>query len=565
MVTQEPALAQQTTWDGQRWRAALLGGTARLEQHCEAVNDLNVFPVPDGDTGTNMLLTMRAALAGIDPAAQEAAAVAKQAARGALMGARGNSGVILSQIIAGMARALEGHQESDAQTMARALTEAAEAAYGAVAQPVEGTMLTVARAAGRAAEQAAGESQDVTFTLRRATTAAAEAVRKTRYQLQVLREAGVVDAGGEGYRLILEGMLQAETDGVPNADASALLGDGAAPVAPAIGAMTDSTTTDGDAEGWGYCTQFLITGRDLDMAHIRRTIESLADWSVVVGDSDIIRVHGHTDDPGQMLSAVVANGRLADIHIEDMDLQVLEREAQQAQGPAEPELSDDPAPPVPLATVAVAAGEGLEAVLRSLGAGEIVTGGQTMNPSTEELLAACVAANASEVIILPNNKNVILGAEQVIQLVPDDVDVTIVPTKTVVQGIAAQLAFNGEDSPAMNAAAMTEAAQAVCTVELTHAVRDSTSGDLAVREGEAIVLVDDVLVAHGADQIGALRGALDTLDTDDYEIVSVYPGAAAEPATTDALVARLEEWLPLAEIEVTPGGQPHYHYFIGLE
>ena len=558
MVTQEPALAQQTTWDGRRWRAALLGGTARLEQHRAAVNDLNVFPVPDGDTGTNMLLTMQAALAGIDPAADEAGAIGKQAARGALMGARGNSGVILSQIIAGMARALEGHQESDAQTVARALTEAAEAAYGAVAQPVEGTMLTVAREVGRAAEQAAEESDDVVTTLRHATTAAAEAVRKTRYQLQVLTEAGVVDAGGEGYRLILEGMLLAETDEIEVSP-----GDVATPVMPAIG----GTAGDGDAEGegWGYCTQFLITGRDLDMDHIRQTIQSLADWSVVVGDSEIIRVHGHTEDPGQMLSAMVGNGRLADIHIEDMDLQVLEREARQAQGPAEPEVADETAPPVPLATVAVAAGEGLGAVLRSLGVSEIVRGGQTMNPSTEELLAACTAANATQVLILPNNKNVILAAEQVAQLVPDDVSVTIVPTKTVVQGIAAQLAFNSEESPDENAAAMTEAAETVCTIELTYAVRDSTSGNLAVREGEAIVLVDDLLVAHGTDQIAALRGALDTLETDDYEVVSVYPGADAEPDTTDALVAQLEEWLPLAEIEVTPGGQPHYHYFIGLE
>ena len=562
MVTQEPALAQQSTWDGRRWRAALLGGTARLEQHREAVNDLNVFPVPDGDTGTNMLLTMQAALAGIDPAADEAGAIGKQAARGALMGARGNSGVILSQIIAGMARALEGHRESDARTMARALTEAAEAAYGAVAQPVEGTMLTVAREVGRAAEQAAAESHDVTTTLQRATTAAAEAVRKTRYQLKVLEEAGVVDAGGEGYRLILEGMLLAETDGI-----EVSLGDAAAPVAPAMAPMAGSTTGNGDAdgEGWGYCTQFLITGRDLDMDHIHQTIQSLADWSVVVGDSEVIRVHGHTEDPGQMLSAMVGSGRLADIHIEDMDLQVLEREARLAQGPADTEVADETAPPVPLATVAVAAGEGLVAVLRSLGVSEIVMGGQTMNPSTEELLAACTAANASQVLILPNNKNVILAAEQVSQLVPDDMGVTIVPTKTVVQGIAAQLTFNGEDSPDENAAAMTEAAQTVCTIELTYAVRDSTSGNLAVREGEAIALVDDILVAHGADQISALRGALDTLDTDDYEVVSVYPGADAEPDTTDTLVAQLEEWLPLAEIEVTPGGQPHYHYFIGLE
>ena len=562
MVTQEPALAQQSTWDGRRWRAAFLGGTARLEQHREAVNDLNVFPVPDGDTGTNMLLTMRAALAGIDPAADEAAAIGKQAARGALMGARGNSGVILSQIIAGMARELEGHRESNAQTMAQALKEAAEAAYGAVAQPVEGTMLTVAREAGRAAEQAAEESHDVATTLRRATTAAAEAVRKTRYQLKVLEEAGVVDAGGEGYRLILEGMLLAETDGI-----EVSLGDAAAPVAPAMAPMAGSMMGDGDAdgEGWGYCTQFLITGRDLDMDHIHQTIQSLADWSVVVGDSEVIRVHGHTEDPGQMLSALVGSGRLADIHIEDMDLQVLEREARLAQGPADTEVSDETAPPVPLATVAVAAGEGLVAVLRSLGVSEIVMGGQTMNPSTEELLAACTAANASQVLILPNNKNVILAAEQVSQLVPDDMGVTIVPTKTVVQGIAAQLAFNGEDSPDENAAAMTEAAQTVCTIELTYAVRDSTSGNLAVREGEAIALVDDMLVAHGADQISALRGALDTLDTGDYEVVSVYPGADAEPDTTDTLVAQLEEWLPLAEIEVTPGGQPHYHYFIGLE
>ncbi|MAG35025.1 MAG: hypothetical protein CL878_02065 [Dehalococcoidia bacterium] len=565
MVTQEPALAQQRTWDGKRWRAALHTGTAWLERHHTAVNDLNVFPVPDGDTGTNMLLTMRAALGGLDHAAHEAAAISKQASRGALMGARGNSGVILSQILAGMARALEGCHRCDAHTLARALTEGSKAAYGAVAQPVEGTILTVARAAGHAAVEAARESRDVAFTLRRATAAATQAVRETRNQLQVLREAGVVDAGGEGYRLILEGMLHEETDGLPETQATALLSNETSPIALPVRDATSIAAIDSDSEGWGYCTQFLLTGRDIDLTHIRQTIQSLADWSVVVGDSEMVRVHGHTDDPGQVLSAVVAEGRLADIHIEDMDRQVLEQEARQVQAPAEPAVPDDTAPPVPVAIVAVAVGDGLLAVLRSLGTSEVVTGGQSMNPSTAELLAACEAANAADVLILPNNKNVILAAEQVAQLTPDHMRMTVVPTTTVIQGIAAQLAFNGEASPAENAAAMTEAAQVVRTVELTRAIRDSTSGNLAVREGEAIALVDNQLVAQGTDEISALRGALDTLNTADYEVVSVYAGADSETATTDMLVARLQEWLPQAEIEVTPGGQPHYHYLIGLE
>ena len=563
MVTQEPAVEQRAHWDGPLWRKLLHAGTARLERHHVSVNDLNVFPVPDGDTGTNMLLTMRAAVGAVDQRAHEAAGTVRQAARGALMGARGNSGVILSQILAGMAQALEQCKICDGNALAQALTAGAKAAHGAVAQPVEGTILTVARATGRAAEEAARETGDLAVILRHATTAASQAVRETQHQLRELREAGVVDAGGEGYRLVLEGMLQAATGA--DGDALAPLPAAARPET----SPTESPTAEppGSAE-WGYCTQFLISGDHLDLAAARRAIESQAQWAVVVGENEIIRVHGHTDDPGQLLSYAVTVGHLGDIHIEDMDQQVLEQEARQAQQPSPLPAAPRPAP-APIATVAVVAGDGLVDIFRSLGSGGLVAGGQSMNPSTADLLAAIQATEASQVLVLPNNKNVVLSAEQAAALAQSDtapaVRVSVVPTKTVADGIAAQLAFNPEAPLEENARQMAEAAAHVRTIELTRAVRATTFGEVGVRQGDAIALLDDRIVASGTDEQEVLRAALGHLGEPEAELITVYTGEDARAASTDAIAQIIQQRFPQGEVDIQDGGQPHYPYIIGLE
>src|SRR5687768_12478187 len=404
------------------------GGTSWLERNAAVVNQLNVFPVPDGDTGTNMLLTMRAAADGATKTkAAETGAVMRAIAQGAVMGARGNSGVILSQIVAGLARGLEGTTTVDGPSFARAIMEGSATAYRAVTRPVEGTILTVAREAGEGAMDVLSAHADPSCieVLEAALASAVQAVERTPEQLPVLRQAGVVDAGGEGYRVILEGMaLVLRGEPIPASAAEAV--HSPMPHAPEHRMPVDTSAI--PDEEWGYCTQFVIKGEALDLERIRTELQDLAASALVVGDEELVRVHGHTEDPGQLLTYAVRFGRLQRISIEDMDAQhdewlktqVEDVSVIESGGSARNGHAGSEAPAIALATVVVSPGDGITEVFRSFGAGEVIAGGQTMIPSANDVLEAAKRTRAGTVIVLPNNGNVVMTAQQAAQVAQED-------------------------------------------------------------------------------------------------------------------------------------------------
>ena len=531
-------------------KQALLGSLKWLAANQEEVNRLNVFPVPDGDTGTNMLLTLQSAVEDIkDSQASEVGKIARIAAHGSLMGARGNSGVILSQIFRGFAKAVEGKTELTPPELAGALEEAANAAYRAVLKPTEGTILTVAREAGRAATAAASQpGASVAGVIRAAAEGARVAVEKTPSQLQILRDAGVVDAGGFGLQVMLEGMLKSmeETAGI---DVAAALRRPAAQVA-----------LDLPEEGWGYCTEFLIAGENLDVDVIRDQIAAMGNSVLVVGEPELVKVHVHTDDPPGVIATASTFGRLERLNVGDMSTQhkrILEEE--QAGRGGQPSASR----PNGIGLVAVVAGPGLVDIFRGLGVDGIVEGGQSMNPSTKDLVQAIESVPYGEVILLPNNKNIVLAAREVGPLTAKQVH--ILETHTVPQGIAALIAFNGERAAPENLKAMTAAAGHIQTIEVTRAVRDTRSNGLRVKKGDVIALVNDKLEKAGGDYAEVVGAALDTLGPESYELVTVYTGEGASKSETDAVSAAIRVRFPRLEVEVQAGGQDHYPFIVSVE
>jgi uncharacterized protein len=536
--------------DGPLFKRALLGSLSWLTAHHEEVNRLNVFPVPDGDTGTNMLLTLQSAVEDIKESnAAEVSKIAKLASHGSLMGARGNSGVILSQIFRGFARAVEGRSSLTPVELADAFEEAANAAYRAVNKPTEGTILTVAREAGRAASAAAMKPDaTVPRVIAAAAAGAKAAVLKTPTQLQILREAGVVDAGGYGLQIILEGMLRSveETDAIEGAQA-------ASRAASAPAAQTSMALPEG---GWGYCTEFLIEGSGLDTEVIRAQIESLGNSVLVVGEPELVKVHVHTDDPTSVINLAGSYGKLLKLSVGDMSTQhkrILEGE----NGTHRPPRQNG------IGVVAVVAGKGLVDIFRGLGVDAIVEGGQTMNPSTQDMLTAIESVPYDEVILLPNNRNVILAARQVLGLTKKKLHV--IETQSVPQGVAAVVAFRPERSGAENVKAMQAEAERVQTIQVTHAVRDTRSNGLKVKKGDVIGLINEKLEFTGSDYVEVVKQALGKLGPDSYELVTVYRG---EDASDDEL-ARLESELrsnyPGLEVEVQQGGQQHYPFILSVE
>ncbi|GAC1342573.1 MAG: DAK2 domain-containing protein [Candidatus Dormibacteria bacterium] len=572
--------------DGQQLLSGLRSALAWLQANEEQTNDLNVFPVPDGDTGSNMYLTLRSAVEEAGRAAQpnSAASVLTAAARGSLMGARGNSGVILSQVLRGLAQGLDGQAQLDAPRLAAALGGASTVAYKAVMKPTEGTILTVVRDAAAAARDAAAGSDDVRVVLERAVREAHAAVERTTEQLAVLREAGVVDAGGFGFAVILEGLARALSD--PDSVGTGSIADaprrraGEPRVrlpgrAPTGGGPPDAPVADAPArrgaaavaepeEGWGYCTEFLMHGPGLAIERIRGALVPLGESALVVGDAELVRVHIHTFEPAPLISAAAELGRLSKLKVEDMSAQhheVRERaDASEQSGPAAPvQLVASK----PLGVVSVAPGSGFAEILRSLGADGIVEGGQTMNPSIEDLLLAVQAAAAEGVILLPNNGNVILTADQVDGLA-DGVDVRVVPTRNLPQGISALLAFDSSASLDENCARMTRAAQGVRAVEVTRAVRDATANGLAIRTGDVIALVDDEITQAGEDEAAVIEAVLRNL-AERPDLVTVYRGAEVTEEQARALVSGLEADHAGVEFELQDGGQAHYPYVLSLE
>ena len=571
---------------GEQVLAGLRGGLAWLHANQEEINDLNVFPVPDGDTGSNMYLTLRSAVEEAQAATtpSSGASVLAAAAHGSLMGARGNSGVILSQVLRGLAQGVGGRSKLDAAAWARGLREASDVAYKAVMKPTEGTILTVVREASEATSLAAEESPDIVAVLEQGVRAAHAAVERTTEQLQVLRDAGVVDAGGFGFAVILEGLTRAVADpgsahSPPSSPRRRLGenrvqlpfggggGEGAAPSAPRSSTRRGAAAMEMRADGWGYCTEFLIHGPGLDADALRVELAALGESALVVGDGDLVRVHIHTAEPAPLIALASQRGRLSKLKVEDMSAQhheVLERAdaAEAASSPPAQQATPD-APRKSLGVVSVAPGRGFRDILDSLGADSVVEGGQTMNPSIEDLINAVRAARADSVILLPNNSNVILTAQQVDGLI-DDIEVRVVPTRNLPQGISALLALEPDSPLDDNCSRMSGAIEHVHALEVTRAVRDSTVNGHSIIEGDVLGILDDEITEVGQDEHSVIEAVLRGVE-ETPELVTVYSGAHVGAADAEALAVGLRTAFPATEFEVHVGGQEHYPYVLSLE
>ena len=536
---------------GDDWRLLMTAASRCLESNTEAINALNVFPVPDGDTGINMLLTMRALEERVQSLPQGASIcdVTEAMAGGALLGARGNSGVILSQFFRGLDTGLTGCRTCSGSELAHGFQESAQAAYKAVGKPVEGTMLTVIRAAADAAARVADADSNVSAVWEAARSAAVEALARTPEQLPVLREAGVVDAGGQGMVALLEGGM-AFLRGEKEADLCITAPAGGLPSISA--AVSQEYLSATEQELYGYCTQFMVSGEALDVDAIRDYMATMADSAVVVGDQTIVKVHVHTFDPGPIISYAVSLGTLGQVKIDNIDEQHQEFLTSHR-------LSREAA----IGVVAVAWGSGLENVFRNLGAALVVRGGQTMNPSTQELLDAVKRAGADCVLLLPNNPNVIPAAQQAAQL--SDRPVHVVPTRTIPQGIAALLAFNPEQGAEANASAMAEAAQQVRTGEVTTAIRSTRVKGRPVQQGQAIGFLGEEMVSVADTPLSALQQVLERARPTSENLVTLYWGGDLDQAQADAAAQWVREHAAGAEVELVHGRQPYYHFILSIE
>ena len=563
-----------SVFDGQDLKKALLVAAAWLEEHREAINALNVFPVPDGDTGSNMSATMQAAIRQIaDSEETSAGVIASKLAHGALLGARGNSGVILSQTLRGLAQGLDKKDTFSAPDLAAALQEASRLAYRAVIKPVEGTILTVVRQSAEAAQRSAERGDDLVGMLQEVVTAARQSVANTPELLPTLKQAGVVDSGGQGFCTILEGVwryVRGETGALDTMvaagsnNATAVVSPAAAiaqPTAPGTQPKKGRVTIE---EEFGYEVVFLLRGERLDVERIRQSIIDMGGVSTVVaGDEKMLKVHTHTQTPGKILDYGVSLGSLLDINIENLQEQSLTYAAASEAEHAAEEETQSPALHAEIATVAVVAGAGFEKVFRGLGVSAIIPGGQTMNPSTEEILAAVDAVDADKVIILPNNGNVILSAQQVPHLTSKEI--YIVPADTMPQGIAALLGFNFDADFPTNCAAMTEAAKNIQTAEITTAVRSVFIGGVRVREGDFIGLINGNLTIAGQNMELVIQDTLQRMGMDRYEIVTLYYGEDVTSQQAQETAKRIKGRHSHLEIEVVDGGQPYYAYIFSAE
>lgn len=544
--------------DGQGLKRLVEASLLWLRYHQPGINALNVFPVPDGDTGTNMLLTMQGAWHEIEQSPEEnAGKVAQRVAHGALMGARGNSGVILSQLWRGFARSLDSKPSFGALDLAHAMREASETAYKGVLKPVEGTILTVSRAVADAAEAAQREEEDLPVILEQIVAAAKEAVANTPNLLPVLKQAGVVDSGGQGLTVILEGMLRylrGESLEYDRAVEAAIDLKGKL--------LPDAAIDAGDvAQGYSYDVQCIIKGHNLNVEEARTRISELGLSTLVVGDAGTIKVHVHVPRPSAVLAYAETIGRLHDVVVEDMAAQyqqyLLGRTAPPIQSPAYNVEPGD------IATLAVAPGEGLTRVFQSLGTTAIVPGGQTMNPSTQDFVKLLESIPVDKAILLPNNGNVVMAARQAAEICRKHV--IVVPSKTIPQGIAAMLAFSDQRGLEANAQAMEAATHHVLTGEITTATRAIEYNEIKVEEGHVIGLLNDELTAANETIEETLFVLLDQMDAEDLEIVTLYYGNGVTAAEAETIGAAIREKYANLEVELVEGGQPHYYYIISAE
>lgn len=538
-----------------------LAGAKNLEVKKEWINELNVFPVPDGDTGTNMTLTiMSAAKEVINLQDEDMMTICKAISSGSLRGARGNSGVILSQLFRGFTKTIREYEEIDIPTLATATEKAVESAYKAVMKPKEGTILTVAKGmADKARELAEEGCDDMELYFRQIIEYGDEVLAKTPDMLPVLKQAGVVDSGGQGLMQVMKGAFDA------------FLGK---EIDFTLEASKESTAKEGPASSvgqeikYGYCTEFIIllnkTFNIKNEIDFKEYLESIGDSIVVVADGDVVKVHVHTNDPGLAIQRALKYGALSNMKIDNMRLEHQEKINKEQQMKEQEQKKEPEMPHKEVGFIAVSVGEGMSEIFRGLGADYIIEGGQTMNPSTEDMLNAIDRVNADTIFILPNNKNIILAANQAKTMV-EDKKIIVIPTKTVPQGITAIINYVPDMDPEDNAATMECEIKNVLTGQVTYAVRDTMIDDKEIKQGDYMGIGDSGILSVGRDMEEVTFNMIKAMMHDDLELISIYYGSDVSEEAAEAIKAKVEETYPDCDVELQMGGQPIYYYVISME
>jgi len=534
-----------------------LSGAKNLEAKKEWINELNVFPVPDGDTGTNMTLTIMSAASEVsalsDPTMKT---LAKAISSGSLRGARGNSGVILSQLLRGFTRVIEKADKVDAPTFARAFEKGVETAYKAVMKPKEGTILTVARGAAEKAMEIAEDCENLESFFADVIAEAEAVLARTPEMLPVLKEAGVVDSGGQGLLEVLKGAF----DGYLGKEIDLTFEK------PKSGVSVKPVSAEESDIKFGYCTEFIIMLEkefpEKEEHAFKEYLMSIGDSLVVVADDEIVKVHVHTNDPGQAIQKALTYGQLSNMKIDNMRLEHHEKVIKEAEKMAAQQAAQEPAKEVGFISVSV--GDGMGQIFRELGADYLIEGGQTMNPSTEDVLQAIAHVNAENIFIFPNNKNIILAANQARDLT-EDKNIIVIPTKTIPQGITALISYVPDKTVEQNTEEMMEAMKNVKTGQITYAVRDTKIDDKEIRQGDIMGIGDHGILAVGKEIEDTAVAMVQEMADEDSEIISVYYGADVTAEDAEQFAARLEELYPDFDVELNEGGQPIYYYVVSVE
>ena len=555
-------MVSKQTIDANVLSRMFLAGAKNLEAKKEWINELNVFPVPDGDTGTNMTLTIMSAASEVGNISQmNMEVLAKAISSGSLRGARGNSGVILSQLLRGFTRGVRMLEELDAVAIAAAMEKGVETAYKAVMKPKEGTILTVAKEAAIKAAEIAESAEDLEPFFLEIFDHAEKTLARTPDMLPVLKEAGVVDSGGQGllevFRGAIDGFLGKEIDYTEFAGTSA---------GPAVTKISPQAEAD---IKFGYCTEFIILLDkplpDVELHSFKKFLNSIGDSIVLVADDEIVKVHVHTNHPGQAFERALTYGALSRMKIDNMREEHQEKLIKDAEKLArEQEEAEETKPAKEVGFISVSVGSGLSAIFKDLGVDYLIEGGQTMNPSTEDMLNAIDQVNAKTIYILPNNKNIVLAANQARDLT-EDKTIIVVPTKTIPQGISALISFVPEKSPEENLEAMTEAISMVQTGQITYAVRDTRLDEKEIHEGDIMGIGDHGILAVGKGRTNVAKDTVAAMDTEDAEVISIYFGEDVPEEEAEKLGEELEAAYPDCEVEVNMGGQPIYYYIISVE
>lgn len=531
----------------------IVSAAGNLRINRDEIDRLNVFPVPDGDTGKNMSMTMDGAAAAVASFEDmPPIKIFEKVASATLKSARGNSGVIMSQLFRGIAKGLAEKGEIDGETFAYALRNGAHTAYNAVMKPTEGTILTVARESAEAAEAAAKENSDIKYVVDEALRVGRISLEKTKEILPKLKEADVVDSGGMGWVCVLEGMRKALYGEVIEE-----------PVSKPVSVREQTPSAEAEEITFGYCTEFIIEKSDehKNAEHLRKVISKIGDCMLVVEDFDVIKVHIHTNNPGIVLEEAVKLGSLINIKIDNMRYQHNENLKHEMEQETEKPAVEEAKPKRKYAIIAVSSGDGFNEIFRELGVTDIIEGGQTMNPSAGDIAEAVERANAEEVFVLPNNKNIILASNQAQQIAKCHV----IPTTTVPQGIAAAIAYNPEETAENNVSAMTEAAECVKTGDVTYAVRDSESNGITIKKDDIMGICDTGIVYSGAAVESAVFKILESSCDEDSALITVYYGEEVKEADAENMCEKIEEKYSDMDVSLEYGGQPVYYYVISVE